>query len=405
MSRKALSRIELPGIPRGRIFAGPRQVELDDIAERVGRIADSFEAFKGKNDGRVEKIEATVGDIDKELRGIAIKVEASRTSGVLFDAGIMSHSDKRQFSDFCRGKINAALSTQSNPDGGWLVPESVDRNIAEIARSLSPMRQYATVVQGGLNYSKLVLTTGSATGWVSETQARPTLSGPGLSKISPPYGELYTMPAVTQTLLDTSDFDVASMLSTDIARQFAIQEGSAFISGSGINQPRGIATYDFVADASWAWGKVGVVGAGGSAFATPTSTVSPADCLINLVYALNPQYRVNAVWGMNKNTIGVVRQMKDAQGRFIWIDSVAPGQPATLLGYPVVEFPDMDDIGANKYPIMFGDLGVAYVINDVSPVALLRDPYSTKPYVLFYTTKRVAGAIVDFQAIKFLKMA
>lgn len=399
----SIRKIHRPSFP---VFASAnRGSSIADVQALIEDLGTGIEDFKADHKTKLEKIEASIADIDAGQRELSVKIAAQRTYGAPDVPGIMSHADRKEFSDFARRGIQAAMSTQSNPDGGWLVPETVDANIAQIARSFSPMRQYATVVQGGLNYSKLVLTTGSATGWVSETQSRPQLSGPGLSKIAPPYGELYTMPAVTQTLLDTASFDVASMLSTDIARQFAIQEGTAFVKGSGINQPRGIATYDFIADASWAWGKVGFIGAGGSAFATPTSSVSPADCLINLVYALNPQYRTNAVWGMNKNTIGLVRQFKDAQGRFIWSDSTVAGQPATLLGYPVIEFPDMDDVGSNKYPIMFGDLGSAYVINDVSSVSMLRDPYSTKPYVLFYTTKRVGGAMVDFSAVKFLKMA
>jgi HK97 family phage major capsid protein len=270
------------------------------------------------------------------------------------------------------------------------------------------MRQYANVVQGGLNYSKVVITQGSASGWVSETGSRTTMEGVKLSMIRITAGEIYAMPAVTETLLKSADFDVETMLATDIAIQFAMQEGAAFVSGDGVNKPRGICAYDFVDDAAWTWGKIGFVKSGDASGFKPLDAdngVSPVDCLMKLIYRLNPLYRANAVWGMNRDTIATVRQFKDTTGRFIWADSVVAGQPPTLLGFPVVEFPDMDAVAGGKYPIMFGDLKSAYTINDASPVNVLRDPYSTKPYVLFYTTKRVGGGVIGFDAVKFLKIA
>lgn len=378
------------------VFAGADGGDLAEVTGLVKDIGTKFEKFKAGLDGKH-------AELDADFRKLAVQVEAVRDGGrsAAHSDGI-SAEDRVDFRNFCRAGIQASLSTQSNPDGGWLVPSTVDSAIAQIAKTLSPMRQYAKVVQGGVNYSKLVMVSGSATGWVSETGSRPQLSGPGLSKITPPYGELYTMPAVTQTLLDTASFDVAAELSSDIATQFAIQEGSSFVKGTGVSQPRGIATYNFVADASWSWGNVGYIATGGAALpAAPNG----GDPLVAMVYSLKPQYRVNAVWGMNKNTITLVRQLKDSNGRYLWADGIAPGQPATLLGYPVVEFPDMDDVASNKYPIMFGDLNSAYLINDVTGTSLLRDPYSLKPYVLFYTTKRVGGGIIDFSAVKFLKMA
>jgi len=381
---------------------------IEDIHSLVGDLGEGFDAYKAANSDATNQLRAAVGDLDKELRNMTIRFEAGRTAGSFEAPGIMSHADRQAFGAFVRRGVQAALQTQSDVDGGWLVPASVDAAIVQIARTLSPMRQYANVVQGGFNYSKIVITEGSASGWVTETGARPTLDGLKLAMIRLTTAEVYAMPAVTQTLLDTASFDVETMLATEIAKEFARQEGSAFLKGDGLNRPRGICAYDFVDDASWTWGKIGFVKSGDANGFKPLDAdngVSPVDCLVKLIYQLNPQYRANAVWGMNRDTIAIVRQFKDTTGRFIWADSVAAGQPANLLGYPVVEFPDMDSVAGGKYPIMFGDLNSAYTINDVTPASVLRDPYSAKGYVLFYTTKRVAGAVTGFDAVKFLKIA
>jgi HK97 family phage major capsid protein len=381
---------------------------VQDICDLLGDLGAGVEDFKARHADSTNQLRAEIRDIDTEVRKLAIQSAVGRIAGGIEAPGCMSHADRQAFGAFVRRGVQAALSTQSNPDGGYLVPETVDATIGQIARTLSPMRQYANVVQGGFNYSKVVITEGSVSGWVSETGARPTLEGVKLSMVRLTAAEVYAMPAVTQTLLDTASFDVETMLATDIAIQFAMQEGSAFVVGDGVNRPRGICAYNFVDDAAWTWGKIGFVKSGDANGFKPLDAdngVSPVDCLVKLVYQLNPQYRANAVWGMNKDTIALVRQFKDAQGRFIWADSVVAGQPPTLLGYPVVEFPDMDAVAGGKYPIMFGDLKSAYTINDITPANVLRDPYSTKPYVLFYTSKRVAGAVTGFDAVKFLKIA
>ena len=381
---------------------------VQDICDLLGDLGAGVEDFKARHTDSTNQLRAEIKAVDSEVRKLSIQSAASRTAGSYEAPGCMTNADRQAFGAFVRRGVQAALSTQSNPDGGYLVPETVDATIGQIARTLSPMRQYANVVQGGFNYSKVVITEGSVSGWVSETGARPTLEGVKLSMVRLTAAEVYAMPAVTQTLLDTASFDVETMLATDIAIQFAMQEGSAFVVGDGVNRPRGICAYNFVDDAAWTWGKIGFVKSGDANGFKPLDAdngVSPVDCLVKLVYQLNPQYRANAVWGKNKDKIALVRQFKDAQGRFIWADSVVAGQPPTLLGYPVVEFPDMDAVAGGKYPIMFGDLKSAYTINDITPANVLRDPYSTKPYVLFYTTKRVAGAVTGFDAVKFLKIA
>jgi len=131
----------------------------------------------------------------------------------------------------------------------------------------------------------------------------------------------------------------------------------------------------------------------------------PADAIVDLVYALEAGYRANAVFVMNSKTAGAVRKMKDNDGRFLWADGLAAGEPARLMGYPVLIAEDMPDIGANAYAMAFGDFRAGYTIAERPDLRVLRDPFSAKPHVLFYATKRVGGDVTDFNAIKLLKFS
>jgi HK97 family phage major capsid protein len=214
--------------------------------------------------------------------------------------------------------------------------------------------------------------------------------------------ELYANPATTQTLLDDAFVDIGQWLADEVSITFAEQEGLAFINGTGVKKPRGILGYTTVADANYAWGKIGYLGTGGAAFAADPAGL---DKLISMVYALKQGYRTNASFLANRTTIGVIRQMKDSQGHYQWQPSSQIGEPPTLLGYPIVDDDNMDDLGANKYPVAFADFKRAYVIVDRIGTRVLRDPFSNKPYVSFYTTKRVGGGVQNFEAIKLLKCA
>ncbi|NJL73327.1 MAG: phage major capsid protein [Candidatus Competibacteraceae bacterium] len=165
---------------------------------------------------------------------------------------------------------------------------------------------------------------------------------------------------------------------------------------------RGFLTHTTVANASWAWGKLGfVVSGNGTGFATS----SPTDCLYDLFYGLRAEYRANSTWLMSSATANVVSKFKDGEGRHVWQPSLQEGRPPTLIGRPVVIVEDMPPVGAGNFPIAFGDFRRGYTIVDRQGVRVLRDPYSAKPHVLFYTTKRVGGDVTDFAAIKLLKIA
>lgn len=296
-----------------------------------------------------------------------------------------------------------ALSAGSGPDGGYLAPATVEGEILRRLATVSPIRALATVrtISSG-TYKKAFSTTGPASGWVAETAARPQGASPTLAELSFPAMELYAMPAATQTLLDDAIVDIDQWIAEEVESAFAEQEGAAFVTGDGVDKPKGFLAYPTVADASWSWGNIGVLNTG-VAGAFPAS--NPSDVLVDLVYALKAGYRQNASFVMNRKTQGTVRKFKDSTGNYLWQPPASAGAPATLLGFPLVEAEDMPNVANNAVSIAFGDFRRGYLVVDRAGVRILRDPYSAKPYVLFYTTKRVGGGIQDFAAIKGLKFA
>ena len=194
--------------------------------------------------------------------------------------------------------------------------------------------------------------------------------------------------------------DIDQGIASEVEAAFAEQEGEGFVIGDGTNKPRGFLDYDQVAEASWAWNKLGYIATGVDG-GWPVS--DPSDVLIDTIYALKAGYRQNANWVMNRKTQAAIRKIKDADGNYLWQPPSAPGQRALLMGFPLVEAEDMPDIDDDATPIAFGDFGRGYLVVDRAGVRVLRDPYSAKPYVLFYTTKRVGGGVQDFDAIKLLK--
>lgn len=304
--------------------------------------------------------------------------------------------------------IQASSSVGSDPDGGFLVrPEYAERiNLA--LRNVSPMRQLARVENTTSDAWEELFSTGPSTsGWVSETASRPETATPQLVVLRYPVEEVYAAPAATQKLLDDAQ-NAEQWLTDSITLSFGEREGTSFVSGTGVGQPRGILSYTIVSTsdkAGRAFGQIQYIPTGAaSTFVTPSATASPADCLKATVQSLKPGYRSNGAWQMNAATAGVVSQFKDAQGRFIWVDGIEAGQPPRLLGYPVYENEDMPDVGANAYPIAFGDWKRAYLIVDRN-IRLLRDPYTSKPKVVFYSTKRIGAGLYDSQALKLVKVA
>ena len=289
-------------------------------------------------------------------------------------------------------------------DGGYAVPREIDALISRRLKNVSPIRSIAQVVQTGTaGYRKLINTGGTASGWVSETGARTETASPSLAEIVPPTGELYANPSASQAMLDDAMFDIQTWLADEIAMEFARAEGAAFINGTGTNQPKGFLTAPTAAtaDGTRAFGTLQfLVSGNASGFDT-----APELKLIDLVHSLKGGHRQGASWVMNSKTLAVVRKLKAADGSFLWQPGLMEGQPNRLLGYPVVEAEDMPDVAASAFPIAFGNFRAGYLIAERSTTSILRDPYTNKPFVNFYATKRIGGQVLDSDAIKLLKIS
>jgi HK97 family phage major capsid protein len=297
------------------------------------------------------------------------------------------------------------LSVGIAGEGGLAVPLEIDARIEATLKQISPVRAISDVVKvGTASYRKLVAIGGVASGWVAENAGRPETATPLFSEIAPPMGEIYANPAATQPMLDDAMFDVEAWLANEIATEFARAEGVAFVTGSGVAQPKGFLTYPVATttDATRPFGTLQYVASGAAGAFIGTN---PADRLIDMVHALRAPYRQGASWVMNSNTLGVIRKFKDTTGDFIWRPGLQEGEAATLLGYPVVEVDAMPDIAANSLSIGFGQFRSAYVIAERGETAVLRDPYSNKPFVHFYATRRVGGALVNSEALKLMRFS
>ena len=289
-------------------------------------------------------------------------------------------------------------------DGGYAVPREIDAAIAAQLKKLSPIRAIAQVVQvGSSGYRKLISTGGTQSGWVSETAARPETASPKFAEVVPPSGELYANPSASQAMLDDAVFDLETWLAQEIAGEFARAEGAAFVSGNGTNQPKGFlaAPTSTGADAARPFGTLQFVTSGhASGLGTVIELV-----LVDLVQALKAGHRQGATWVMNSATLAQVRKIKASDGSFMWQPGLSEAAPARLLGYPVIEAEDMPDVAAGNFPIAFGNFSAGYLIAERTATRILRDPYSNKPYVNFYATKRVGGQVLDSDAIKLLKIS
>ena len=401
------------------------QPEARDV---VREMMAAFEAFKGANDarlGEIEKkaaadvlLEEKVARIDQAVVSAQARLDrvmsqsrrpviggelAEPTSAPEAKAAWDGYLKTGQSPHLAGGlEVKAGLSGGAT-SGGYVVPYETERAIERRLMAASPMREIATVrtVAAGV-FRKPVSTAGVACGWVAETAARPETDPATLALLEFPSADLYANPAATQALLDDAMVDLDEWLAAEVEDAFAAQETQAFINGDGVNKPKGLLSYPTVADAGQTWGQIGSVASGAAGGFAATS---PADRLIDLIYAPKAQYRPNGRFVMNRKTVSAVRKFKDADGNYIWQPATRLGETASLLGYPVTEIETMPDVAANSLSIAFGDFQRGYLIVDRAGVRVLRDPYSAKPYVLFYTTKRVGGGVQNCDAIKVMKFA
>lgn len=408
-------------------------MELKGIVDGIQK---AFNDFKSTNDERLAKLEkgsatgdyeaklaavqgdlAKLLDLKKDLERLESKANLQGLAGPLGSKGELSPEKQAYKSAFFdrfvrKGEDSAdlkslqakAISIGTPADGGYAVPEQIDRTIEKLARDVSPMRSVANIVTVGTSdYKKLVNKNGIASGWVGETAARTATNTSQLAEVVPPMGELYANPQVTQQALDDIFYDVEADLSVQLVEEFAVAEGAAFISGDGTNKPKGFLAYPTAAtaDSSRAFGTLEHIATGVSG---DFAASNKADALFSVVAALKQAYRNGAGWMMNKGILFEVLRIKDTTGQYLWQPSLQDsGLGIRLLGFGVTEAEDMPAKAANSLSIGFGNFRRAYTIVDRVGMRMLRDPYSNKPYVGFYTTKRVGGAVINSEALKLLK--
>ena len=402
------------------------QVGYDtEINSAFDQFMNAFDEFKQTNDDRLNELEQKASvdvlteeklnrlnqapeDNQNQIDSLLLKSSRPSLNGER-NSSLLETKHHAAFNTYMRkGDANKlreietkALSITSDPDGGYLVPDETEKAVMSSLKEVSPIRSIAGVRQvSGTVYKKPFSITGPGTGWVGETAARPETTSPTLAELSFPTMELYAMPAATSNLLDDSAVNIDEWIAEEVQSAFAEQETAAFVNGDGVNKPQGFLNYTSVDESSWSWGNIGYLATGVDGD-FPAS--DPSDVLIDLIYTLKSAYRANSNWVLSRSTQAEIRKIKDADGNYIWQPANRPGEQPSLLGYPVTEVEDMPTIGSDSLSIAFGDFNRGYLIVDRLGLRVLRDPYSSKPYVLFYTTKRVGGGVQDFDAIKFLK--
>ncbi|MDE2383069.1 MAG: phage major capsid protein [Alphaproteobacteria bacterium] len=385
-------------------------------AADYGDVLTAFEAFKEANDERLAQIEkrqsadtVTTEKVDRINKALDEMILKSRRPQLAASPAGEPSEHKKAFETYVRKgdafALNAmeakAMSVGSGQDGGYLVPPETEAEIGRLISKASPFRDICDVRQiSAMVHNKPFNTNGHQAGWIGEATARPQTTSATLAQLSYQTMELYAMPAATQALLDDSVVNIDDWMAREVQTVVGEQETSAFTNGDGITAPKGLLTYPKVAQGSWTWGNTGYIATG---VAGGWAATAPSDKLLDLVYSVKAGYRTGGRFMMSRNTQSQIRKFKDNQNQYLWQPAQAADQAPTLMGFPVTENEYMPDIATGIFGVAFGNFHRGYLIVDRIGVRVLRDPYTAKPYVLFYVTKRVGGGMQDFDAIKLLK--
>lgn len=384
------------------------QSKFDDFKSKNDKRIDALESEKGKLAGQVDTLNEKLSELESLKSDLETELAAVKRPGGPQQQSKAATEHKTAFMQFMRKGDDdglrdlerKALQIGTDEDGGYAVPEELDRNILTLLKDEVVMRQEATVITiGGSDYKKLVNVGGTASGWVGETDARPATDASKLKLIEPFMGEIYGNPQATQKMLDDVFFNAEDWINSELAIEFAEQEEIAFTSGNGTKKPKGFLAYasSLDDDKTRAFGTLQHILSGSAAAVT-------ADSIIQLVYTLRKTHRNGAKFMMNNNSLFKIRILKDSEGNYLWRPGLELNQPSTLLGYGIAENEQMPDIAADAKAIAFGNFKRGYTIVDRIGTRILRDPYTNKPYVGFYTTKRTGGMLADSQAIKLLQI-
>ncbi|HYD17045.1 MAG TPA: phage major capsid protein [Patescibacteria group bacterium] len=387
------------------------EMKVNRLNAEISRASDAADAAKKRVDlleTALSRAPSAKGSDDwKEAEAFMVERKHALDQGFGVDAYRQYRS---AFRSYIR-KNNAgsgvdeikALAAGSDPDGGFAVTPDMSGRIATLVRETSPMRQVANVITIGTDALEGVNDLNEATsGWVGETESRGETAAPKIGEYRIPVHEQYAEPRATQKLLDDAMFNVEEWLAGKIAERLARMENDAFVNGNGVRKPRGFLTYAAGTPGASTFNVIEQIASGASGnFAAS----DPGDALISLVYALKSAYREKAVFMMKRSTLAAVRKLKDSDGNYLWQPDFQLKQGGALLGFDVVEAEDMPAISAGSLSIAFGDFNAGYQIVDRQGVRILRDNFTAKPYVKFYTTKRVGGDVVNFEAIKLMKFS
>lgn len=427
-----------PALPRALAGATVRADATGDVKELISTLTRSFNAFKDENDKalkakadvvaveKIDRINTDLGKLQaavdeqskvaeaaqKALDELNAKLAAGQmrpgeSTGDLpatppeYVAAFKAFMRKGEENEIRAAAVKAAMDKGSDANGGYLAPIEWDRTIIGRLKLISPIRENARVMSiSGAGFKKLFTDRAVGSGWVGETASRPATSTPQMAALDFVTGELYANPAISQQLLDDSAIDLQAWLAGEVEFEFARQEGIAFLSGNGTNKPFGLLTYvDGAANAArHPWGAIPVVKTGSAAALT-------GDGFIDLMTALPGAFAGNAKLFINRMSLGATRKLKDGQGNYLWQPSYQQGQPQTLNGAPIVELPDMPTVAAGAIAALYGDMSATYLVIDRIGISVLRDPFTNKPYVHFYTVKRVGGGVVNPEPMRALQVA
>ncbi len=371
-------------------------------AAMAGLVGD-FRAMQADLEQKLQKQEERLTMLDTKMTHAAVRPALATSAEIevphrkAFNAYLRSGDD-----DGLRGLVpeGKSMSTAVNGDGGFLVDPITSEAVKSVLDSTASIRAIAAVVTVEASSFDVLIDQGeTGAGWSDEISGSSETATPTIDRISIKLHELSAMPKASQRLLDDSAFDIETWLAGRVADKFSRAEAAAFINGDGNDKPRGFLDHDAVDNDVWTWGNLGYVPTG------VDGGLGDGDAIIDLVYALGAEYRAKACFVLNSKTAGALRKLKDADGRHLWSDGLAAAEPARLLGYPVLIAEDMPDIAAGSDAIAFGNFSAGYTIAERPDLRVLRDPFSAKPHVLFYATKRVGGDVSDFAAIKLLRCA
>jgi HK97 family phage major capsid protein len=377
-------------------FRAENEKALAEVKKNGHATAETREMVDRLN-ARVTEVLAQVDEVQKQAQRL------KPADGAEADPKKAEH--RKAFQGYLRKgdvtSLKAAISVGSDPDGGYAVPETLDLMIERYERDNTPMRTVCNVqTLSNENYTKLVSQGGASSGWVGEKQSRAETGTPTLATLKPYFGELYAKPKSTQRALDDSAVDIEAWLSEEVGLEFAEQENAAFLTGDGSEKPKGLLAYTLstATDGPRSFGSIQKIVTG-----SPGAFV--ADKIVDLVHALKRGYRQGAQFMLSNLSLAAIRKLKDGQGNYLWQPNFAQGSSGLLLGYGIVENDDMPDPAADANALIFADFRRAYTIYDVRGVRVLRDEFTEKPHVMFYTTKRVGGMLVQDRAAKVLTLS